>query len=54
MQPVQLSLMPDLDPAPPTDLLGSLPSKDASEAITTLAGMIARAAKPLIAEAGDE
>lgn len=54
MQPVQLSLMPDQDPAPPIDLLGSLPGSETGEAITILAGMIAQAAKPLIAGAGDE
>lgn len=58
MQPaqtsIQLSLMPDLDPAPPVCLLELMPSSGTSEAITVLAGMIAQAAKPLIVGAGDE
>lgn len=54
MQPVQLSLMPDLDPAPPAAPLELMPGNEVSEAITILAGMIAQAAKPLIAGAGDE
>lgn len=51
---IQLSLMPDQVPAPPADLIGSLPETVAGEAITVLAGMIAQVAQPLIAEAGDE
>ena len=43
---IQLSLMPDLDPTPPAGL-PVLPD-------AILAGMIAQAAKPQIAGAGDE
>ena len=58
MQPVQLSLMPDQVPAPPADLIGSLPETDVGEAIMVLAGMIAQAARVQIPGtmpgAGDE
>jgi len=44
VQPVQLSLLPDQLPAPPADLIGSLPQTQIGEAITTLARMIVQAA----------
>jgi hypothetical protein len=51
---IQLSLMPDLDPAPPAGPPPVLPDAILGEAVAILAGMIAQAAKPLIAGAGDE
>ena len=52
MQPVQLSLLPEEVPAPLPELIGQLPEEKVAEAVTLLAGLIARlqAAK----EAGDE
>lgn len=50
---IQLSLMPDLDPTPPAGP-PVLPDASLGEAAAILAGMIAQAAKPLIAGAGDE
>jgi hypothetical protein len=44
MQPVQLSLLPDLVPAPLPDLLAQLPGTDVAAAVTLLAGLIAKAA----------
>ena len=46
MQPVQLSLLPDLVPAPPVMLLAQLPGVHVAAAVTVLAGLIARAAPP--------
>ena len=46
MQPVQLSLLPDLVPAPPVMLLAQLPDAHVAAAVTLLAGLIARAAAP--------
>ena len=40
MQPVQLSLLPDLDPAPPPRLAGQLPEIIAAAATQILARMI--------------
>lgn len=54
MQPVQLSLMPDQVPAPPADLIGSLPETQVGEAIMVLARMIAQAAAAWIVGVGDE
>ena len=54
MQPVQLSLMPDPPPAPPTPA-GALPAGAIAAATALLAGMIAKAAVPGGTEvAGDE
>jgi hypothetical protein len=52
VQPVQLSLLPDQVPAPLPELISQLPEEKVTEAVTQLAGLIARmqAAK----EAGDE
>ena len=46
MQPVQLSLLPDLVPAPPVTLLAQLPDAHVAAAVMLLAGLIARAAAP--------
>src|SRR2546429_7968707 len=46
VQPVQLSLLPDLVPAPPVTLLAQLPDAHVAAAVTLLAGLIARAAAP--------
>ena len=43
MQPVQLSLLPDLDPAPAVTIT-RLPGDDTGQAIVLLASLIARAA----------
>ena len=53
-EPIQLCLIPDQVPPPPADLLGVLPQTDVGEALMVLARMFTQAAKPLIAEAGDE
>jgi hypothetical protein len=54
VQPVQLSLLPDQVPAPPPDLIGQLPGLQVEAAVTLLAGLIARQAAGVTAEAGDE
>ena len=46
MQPVQLSLIPDLHPRPPAALVEQLPEKAFAAAITLLASMIAKTAMP--------
>jgi hypothetical protein len=43
---VQLSLLPDLVPAPPVTLLAQLPDAHVAAAVMLLAGLIARAAAP--------
>jgi len=43
VQPVQLSLLPDLEPTPATTI-SRLPSDDTGQAVLLLAGLIARAA----------
>ena len=44
MQPVQLSLLPDQIPAPPSPgLLARLPEADVAAAVTLLAALIAKA-----------
>ena len=54
MQPVQLSLMPDPPPAPPTPA-GALSAEAIAAATVLLAGVIAKAAVPEgIEVAGDE
>jgi hypothetical protein len=54
VQPVQLSLMPDPPPAPPTPA-GVLPAEAIAAATAVLAGVIAKAAVPAgIEVAGDE
>jgi hypothetical protein len=52
VQPAQLSLLPDLAPAPPPDLLARLPGPQVTAAIMLLAGLIAKAGQPEVA--GDE
>jgi hypothetical protein len=44
MQPAQLSLLPELFPAPPRVVLAQLPELDVAEAIRVLAYLIAKAA----------
>jgi hypothetical protein len=51
MQPVQLSLIPDPSPAPPTPA-GPLPTEAVSAATALLAGVIAKAAAPTGIEVG--
>jgi hypothetical protein len=46
VQPVQLSLLPDLVPAPSVTLLAQLPDAHVAAAVTLLATLIARAADP--------
>ncbi len=46
MQPVQLSLLPEEDPAPPAMVFTRLPGQQVTAAVTLLAGLIARAAAP--------
>jgi hypothetical protein len=49
MQPVQLSLLPDLDPAPPPPrLAGQLPETAAAAAAQILARMISAAVRPAL------
>ena len=43
MQPVQLSLLPDQVPAPPTALIGHLPAAQVEAALVLLARLIAKA-----------
>jgi hypothetical protein len=49
MQPVQLSLLPDLAPAPPPAAAAQLPPPQLQAALAHLAALIARAAR----EGGD-
>lgn len=49
MQPVQLSLLPDLAPAPPSAAAAQLPPLRLQAALAHLAALIARAAR----EGGD-
>ena len=56
MQPVQLSLIPDLHPAPtadppPAPMVEQLPADAVMTAITLLANVIAKAAAPRRSEA---
>ena len=46
MQPVQLILLPEEHPAPPTMVFAQLPGQQVTAAVTLLAGLIARAAAP--------
>lgn len=48
MQPVQLSLLPDLDPAPPPRLADQLPETAAAAAVQILARMISAAVRPAL------
>jgi hypothetical protein len=52
VQPVQLSLLPDPVPAPPSDLLARLSGSQVTAAIMLLAGLIAKAGQPEVT--GDE
>jgi hypothetical protein len=54
MQPVQLSLMPELVAAPAVVEIGQLPEQPVAEAVTLLAALIAKAARPAVRQAGDE
>lgn len=51
MQPVQLSLIPDSVPPPPTSV-GALPAEAVAIATALLAGVIAKAAVPTGIEVG--
>lgn len=55
MQPVQLSLIPDLVPAPPAVLIAELPVQQVAAAVALLARLIAKTADPdLATPAGTE
>ena len=56
MQPAQLSLLPGQVPAPPPVIIGQLPARQVDQAVTLLAGLIAKAAGTTAAkaEAADE
>lgn len=54
MQPVQPSLIPDQVPAPPPEVIASLPEARVAAAIRVLASLIAKAAAARLVEAGDE
>jgi hypothetical protein len=54
VQPVQLSLLPEEVPAPLPELIGQLPEEKVTEAVTLLAGLIARMQATAAREAGDE
>jgi hypothetical protein len=54
VQPVQLSLLPDQVPAPLPELVSQLPEEKVTEAVTQLAGLIARMQATATGEAGDE
>lgn len=54
MQPVQLSLMPDQIPPPPAALVEQLPAPQVAAAVEQLAGLIAKAADPSAARAGQK
>jgi hypothetical protein len=52
VQPVQLSLLPDQVPAPLPGLISQIPEEEVTEAVTLLAGLIAR--MQIAKETGDE
>ena len=54
MQPVQPSLMPEQIPAPPPEVIVSLPQSRVAAAVRVLARLIAQAAAAAMTEAGDE
>ena len=54
MQPAQLSLMPEQIPAPPPEVIGSLPETGVTAAIKILARLIAHAATTTMTGAGNE
>jgi len=54
VQPAQLSLMPEQIPAPPPDVIVSLPETGVAVAIRILARLIASAAATTMAGVGDE
>src|SRR5260370_38220635 len=54
VQPVQLSLLPEEYPAPPPMVFAQLPPERLAEAISLVAGLIARAAGPGAGGAGDQ
>ena len=54
MQPTQLSLMPDQLPAPAVALVEQLPAPQVAAAVGLLARLIAKAADPSAARAGQQ
>ena len=54
MEPAQLSLMPELVPASPPEVIGSLPEAGVAAAIRILARLIADAAATRMTGPGDE
>jgi hypothetical protein len=54
VQPVQLSLMPQMGVAPPPELIESLPATGVADAVGILSRLIAKAAATRIEGAGDE
>jgi len=53
VQPVQLSLIPDLAPPPPDTLIAGLPDAKVAEAVNLLAVLIAKTASPTLASTAD-
>ena len=54
MQPTQLSLMPEQTPAPAAALVEQLPAAQVAAAVGLLAHLIAKAADPSAARAGQQ
>jgi hypothetical protein len=54
VQPAQLSLMPEQIPAPPPEVIVSLPETGVAAAIRILARLIAQVSATTMAGAGDE
>jgi len=54
VQPVQLSLLPEQAPPPPNQLIGQLPQPQLAQAVTQLAGLIAKMTAARRTEADDE
>jgi hypothetical protein len=54
VQPTQLSLMPDQLPAPPAALVEQFPAAQLEAAVGLLARLIAKAADPSAAQAGQK
>jgi hypothetical protein len=54
VEPAQLSLMPELVPASPPEVIVGLPERGVAAAIRILARLIAHAAATTLAGAGDE
>lgn len=53
MQPVQLSLLPEQTPTPPAAVSAHLPADQMAAAVALLARVVAKAAQPAAATAGE-